>query len=273
MAPPGGNDLTFTIYGLEHHGDEVDAVVFADKLKKLVSGLRKLDSFYNTKAQHNFMIHDLEFASATVMLREKVIKPRPVRQSPSLRFAQIGAAANTGQAFQIENAADEYALRVYRSLSSGAGKSFSYGVVSADAVPPVRLDSLLESRVSRIIAEAINAAEDAPLKYFKGTSIGTYDGIMKLVDIRGLFPEAKLILSAGGKEVSCVVPAENVGALRASLGERALVTGRSQYSGKSMIPERIDVTQITLIDKNSPSVISLRGKLTNLDPDVTQVAS
>lgn len=272
MAPPGGNDLRFTIYGLEHHGDEVDAVVFADKLKKLVSGLKKLDGFYNAKGQHKFMIHDLEFASATVMLREKAMKSKPVRRSPSVRFAEIGAAANTGQPFEIENAADEYALDVYKSLSSGAGKSFSYGVVSADHVQPIRLDSLLESRVSRIIASAVDAANQAPLRFFKGTAIETYDGVMKLVDIRGLFPEAKLILSAGGKEVSCVVQAADVESLRSSLGRRALVTGRAHHNGRTMIPERIDVSRIKLIDESSPKVISLKGKLKGLDPSAIQEA-
>lgn len=272
MAAPGGNDLTFTIYGLEHHGTEVDAVVFADKLKKLVSGLKRLDRDYNSANQHKFMIHDLEFASATVLLREKSMKTRAVRKSPSHRFAEIGAAASAGQSFPIENAADEYALSVYKSLSSGAGKSFSYGVVSASEVQPVRLDRVLEDRVSQIIASAVDAASQAPLKFFKGTAISTYDGVMKLVDIRGLFPEAKLILSAGGKEVSCVVQKDNVEALRASLGERALVTGRAHHNGRSMIPERIDVTSIKLIDKASPSVISLRGALLGLDPSATQEA-
>ena len=117
-----------------------------------------------------------------------------------------------------------------------------------------------------------DAANQAPLRFFKGTAIETYDGIMKLVDIRGLFPEAKLILSAGGKEVSCVVPADNVEALRTSLGRRALVTGRAQHNGRSMIPERIDVTSIRLIDESSPTVVSLKGKLKGLDPDAFSLA-
>lgn len=266
MAPPGGTDIRLTIYGLDHHGDEVDAAVFADKLKKLVSGLKKLDAFYNSAGQHKFMIHDLEFASATVMLREKVIKPRPVRHSPSLRFVQIGAAASRGGGFQIENAAEEYALGIFKSLSHGAGESFSYGVVNGSSDDPVRLDRLLESRVDRIISAAVDAAKQAPPRYFRGVALSTYDGIMKLVDIRGMFPEAKLILSAGGKEVSCVIPAENVDALRASLGRRALVSGRAQHDGRSMLPERIDVTSIKLIEENAPNIISLGGRLHGLDP-------
>lgn len=268
MAPPGKNDLSFTIYGLDHHGDEVDAGVFADKLKKLIAGLKKIDGFYNTKGQHKFMIHDLVFASATVLLREKIVKDKPVRKSPTHRFAEIGAAASAGQPFSVDNAADECALEVYKSLSNGAGKSFSYGVVSAESTPSVRIDSLLESRVDRIISDALDAANSAPLRFFKGTALETYDGVVKLVDIRGLFPEAKLILSAGGKEVSCVIPADRVELLRASLGHRALVTGRAQHDGWSMIPERIDVTSIKPIDDSSASVISLKGRLADLDPDI-----
>lgn len=272
MAPPGGTDLRLTIYGLDIHGDEVDAAVFADKLKKLVSGLKRLDTFYNSSGQHRFMIHDLEFSSATVMLREKEVKSRPVRRSPSLRFAQIGAAASSGDSFRIENAADEYALSVYKSLAHGAGESFSYGVVNRSDVGPVRIDRLLESRVDRIISAAIDAAKEVPPRFFRGVALSTYDGIMKLVDIRGMFPEAKLVLSAGGKEVSCVIPAENVDALRSSLGRRALVSGRAQHDGRSILPERIDVTSIRLIDDGAPNIISLRGRLQGLDPNSVKEA-
>ena len=116
-------------------------------------------------------------------------------------------------------------------------------------------------------AAAVDAAEQAPPRFFKGVALETYDGVMKLVDIRGLFPEAKLILSAGNKEVSCVVPSEQVDLLRRALGRRALVTGRAQHDGRSMIPERIDVTSIKLIDKGAPNVVTLKGKLQNLSPD------
>ena len=82
MAAPSEKVLMLTIYGLDAQGDEVDAIVFAEKRKKVVSALKRLDTFYNSKGQHRFMINDLAFASATVWLREKQIKPRRVRLSP-----------------------------------------------------------------------------------------------------------------------------------------------------------------------------------------------
>ena len=272
MAPPGGTDLKFTIYGLDHHEGEVDGSVFADKLKRIIAGLKRLDSFYNTQGQHKFMIHDLEFASATVMLREKIMKSRPVRKSPSLRFAQIGAIASSGAPFELENAADEYALTTYKSLSNGAGKRFSYGVVSAENVEPVRVDMLLQGRVDRIISSAVDAAKQATPRFFKGVALSTYDGTMKLVDIRGLFPEASLVLSAGGKEISCVVPERDVELLRSALGRRALVTGRAQHDGRSMLPERIEVTNIKVIDDQAPNIITLKGKLGDLPQGNVQEA-
>lgn len=266
MAPPGGTDLKFTLYGLEHHGDsEVDGEIFAAKLKKLISGLKRLDRDYNTSGQHRFMISDLEFASATVVLREKVFKSRPVRKSPSLRFAEIGAAASSAIPFEIENSADEYALGVYKSLSTGAGKSFSYGVISAPEVSPVRLDNLLNSRVETIIAAAIDAANNSDPKYFQGVSYETHDGTMKLVDLRGLFPEAKLVLSAGGKEVSCVVPRTEVEMLRNALNRRVLVSGQSQYDGRSMVPSRIDVATIKVVE-GGENILEFRGSLKGADP-------
>jgi len=267
MTQSGSSDLRFTLYGLDHHGgSEVDASVFADKLKKLVSGLKRLDRDYNISGQHMFMINDLEFASATVVLREKVMKTRTVRKSPTRRFAEIGAAASSSAQFTIENAADEYALGIYKSLSTGAGKSFSYGVVSATESPPVRLDSLLKSRVESIISSALDAASEAPPKYFRGVALETYDGILKVVDIRGLFPEAKLVLSAGGKEISCVVAASDVEMLRNAFGRRALVTGQAQHDGHSMLPSRIDVSRIKVI-QDSANILEFRGSLHNADPD------
>ena len=119
MAPPGGKDLKLTIYGLEAQGDEVDADVFAAKLKKVVSALRRLDTFYNVKGHHRFMINNMEFRSATVWLREKQIKSRRVRRSPTRRFAEIGAQAAAGGDVGVDNAADEYALSSYEGLSKG----------------------------------------------------------------------------------------------------------------------------------------------------------
>lgn len=270
MAPPGGTDLKFILYGLEHHGDgEVDGEIFATKLKKLISGLKRLDRDYNSAGQHRFMISDLEFASATVVLREKNLKPRSVRKSPAQRFAEIGAAVNSATQFHVQNSADEYTLGVYKSLSSGAGKTFSYGVVSAPEVAPTRLDTLLNSRVDTIIASAIDAAANADPKYFRGTSYDTHDGTMKLVDLRGLFPEAKLLLSAGGKEVSCVVSGADVEMLRNALNRRVLVSGQSQYDGLSMVPSRIDVSSIQIVESGS-NILDFRGALNGADPDAIE---
>lgn len=270
MAQSGETDLQLTIYGLEiHGGQEVDADVFANKLKKLVSGLKRLDRDYNTSGQHKFMIHNLVFESATVMLREKVMKTRRTRVSPARRFAEIGVAASGGEPFEPRNAADEYALNVYKSLSDGSGKSFSYGVVRADKTEPVRLDALLKSRVERIISNAMEAADQAAPKYFRGVSFETYDGLLKVVDSRGLFPEAKLVLSAGGKEISCVVAQSDVEMLRRAFDRRVLVAGQAQHDGHSMLPSRIDVSSIDVIDQ-SANILEFRGSLRGADDNVIE---
>lgn len=266
MAAYGTKDLMLTIYGLDVHDDEVDASVFVDKMKKVVTALRKLDTFYNTNGHHKFMINDLKFSSASVWLREKQIKSKRVRQSPTKRFIEIGTQVSSGSAVSIQNSADEYALATYENLSKGAGRSFSYGIVEAPEIASVRLDSLMEKRVKNIIATANAVAESTPKKFFQGTAIETFDGIVKAVDLRGLFPEAKLILSAGQKQISCIVAAEDVEMLRAALDNRALVTGRAQYDGRSMIPERMDVIKIKLINGKG-NILSLKGALKGLDPD------
>lgn len=258
-----------TIYGLDVQDAEVEASVFADKLKRLISALKKLDSHYNAYGQHKFMINGLQFASATVTLREKVMKPRTVRQSPSKRFAEIGSFVSAGSDFTVSNSADEYALDTFESLAKGAGESFSYGVIQAQDVDAVRLDRILGRRVHDIIERASREADKAPRMYFKGTAIETFDGTLKVVDLRGLFPEATLILSAGGKQVSCVVPIGEVEMLRNSLGRRVLVTGKAQHGGTSMVPERISVTSIKVIDQSS-NILHLRDSMRGLDSDLLQ---
>lgn len=267
MAPPGGNDLMLTIYGLDAQGDEVDAVVFAEKLKKVVSALKKLDTFYNTKGQHRFMINNLAFASASVWLREKQMKAKRVRRSPSRRFAEIGAMASCGADISVENPADEFALSTFESISKGSGKTFSYGIVEAPEVVPIRLDGLLVRRVAEIISAASDAAKSVPRRYFQGTTVETFDGIVKAVDLRGLFPEAKLVLSAGKKQISCIVSAKDIEMLRSALDNRALVTGRAQHDGRNMLPERIDVIDIKVIDPNASGIITLKGSMKNLSAD------
>lgn len=262
-------DLGMTIYGLDVHGVEVEAAVFADKLRRVILALKKLDSHYNVQGQHKFMINGLDFKSASVSLREKLMKAKAIRRSPSKRFAEIGAIASAGAEFTISNAADEYALDTFQSLAKGAGENFSYGVIEAPSVDAVRLDKILERRVSQIINAASSVAERAPRAYYRGVAIETFDGILKVVDLRGLFPEATLILSAGGKEISCVVPVGEVEMLRNSLGRRVLVTGRAQHDGRSMLPERMSVASIKIIDQSN-NVLQLRGALTGLDPLLLQ---
>lgn len=111
----------------------------------------------------------------------------------------------------------------------------------------------------------IDAANNAEPKYFRGVSYEIHDGTMKLVDLRGLFPEAKLVLSAGGKEVSCVVPRTDVEMLRNALNRRVLVSGQSQYDGHSMVPSRIDVTSIKVVEGGG-NIIEVRGVLRDADP-------
>ena len=266
MSPPGENDLTFTLYGLPIHNGEVNADVFANKLKTLISALRKLDSSYNTKKQHEFLIHDMAFASASIMIRENRVKSKPVRQSPTKRFVQIGAMASENGSFRISTAAEEYALKAYNALSKGAGDSFSYGVVDAPAVHAVRIDRVLHSRVQDIISQAKSAAIDAPPRYFSGTSYETYDGILQVVDLRGLFPEGKLVLSAGGREISCVVPQAELETLRQGLGRRVLLSGKARHDGRSMLPTRIDVVSIKPISDGS-NIVQFQGAMEDLEDD------
>lgn len=93
------------------------------------------------------------------------------------------------------------------------------------------------------IATAIGVQSEQQ-HWFSGAAIGTFDGFLHFVDLRGALPEIKLTLSAGGKQIDCVCRDDDVETIRGSLNKRVRITGRAIYDGRSGLPRRVEVISI-----------------------------
>ena len=89
--------------------------------------------------------------------------------------------------------------------------------------------------------------EKASFQHFSGVAQSAFDGLIKEVDLRGSVARLKLILATGGMEIDCIASNIDVETFRSVLDRRVWVEGEAIYSGKSPLPERLDISKITVI--------------------------
>ena len=252
MTPPGGKDLSYKIFGLEHMGGEVIASVFAKQITDIVSTLRKVDKSENGGVRFDYTIAGLQMGSAQIEFREKLVSEKICKVSPVSKMLSVGAMVAGARAFVPTSDAEDEILRIYKKLSGKSEKDFNYAMMRGASVDPIRVDKFLNRQVSKVIDAAKAAADAMPPKFFVGNAIGAFDGVIEAVDLKGDAPEARLVLSAGGKGIDCVLfdmPLEN---MQAALGNRVSATGRAIYEGHTGLPSRIEIRQISVI-QNLPT--------------------
>ncbi len=259
MAPPGGKDLSYKIFGLDRMQGEVVADVFAKQISSIIGGLKKADKSANGGSRFEYVIAGLKTGSAEIEFREKVVSEKPVRASPASKFLSVGATISSGVAFAPESEVDEIMLNLYSSLSKGAEESFKYATAGNGGEPIIRVDRFLNKQVSRLIASAKAAADAAPAKFFSGSAIGTFFGEIQAVDLKGDVPDARLILSPGGKPIECVLYGMDLSEVRLALGSRVSVTGTAIYEGQTGLPSRIEIRKIQTFE--GCSIERLAGSL------------
>lgn len=243
MAPPGGADLTFKIYGLEAMAGEVFADVFARKISAIVRGLKQIDKIYNEGKRHEFVISNLSVGSAEVAIREKLISKKSVRRSPAHEMLVYGAIASRAVAPHDE--AQEIMIATFDMLCRGAKERFDYATLKNGSDAIIRIDPFLSRQIEKIRAgREAERAQSRP-RYFVGEAVGSFDGIIQAVDLKGEAPEARLILSAGGIPIECVLIGMDLDEVRKALGSRVSATGSAIYEGDTGLPTRIEVRSIT----------------------------
>lgn len=78
-------------------------------------------------------------------------------------------------------------------------------------------------------------------------AFGSYNGVLKAVDLRGVTQKAVLVLAAGGKQIECVVNTLAVSTLRDALDRRVAVSGRAHYEAGCGLPTRLDVMDVRIL--------------------------
>lgn len=257
MAPPGGKDLTFKIFGLDSMSGEVFADVFAKKVSGIIRGLKKVDKLYNGGARHDYVVVGLKIGSTEIDFREKVISAKRIKKSPTSEFVAFGLAASRSQAVVPADDAQSEMLEMLKNLCKSASNRFDYATLKNGTDDIIRVDKFLERQVDKIIMAEQRLASIEPPRYFVGEAIGTFDGVIEAVDLKGEAPDARLILSAGGKPIDCVLFGMDLDEVRQALGSRVAATGRAIYEGRTGLPSRLEIRKIKTY--NDSDILSLHG--------------
>jgi hypothetical protein len=268
MAPPGGKDLTYKIFGLDHMGGEVFADVFAKQVSSIVAGLEKIDKIVNGGSRHRYVVAGLEIGSAQIELREKVISESIIKASPCVKLMEVGYSAASGKTFTPNTDEDDVSLKVLASISSRASKDFNYATLRSPIVEIVRVDTFLNRQVQKIIQSAQIAASSIASAFYIGSAFGSFDGVIEAVDLKGDAPAARLILSAGGKPIDCILLNLDISDVRSALGSRVSVSGRAIYEGKTGLPSRIEIRKVRRL--LGGSIMDLCGNV-DLSDDIQAV--
>lgn len=254
MEPLGRGLIRFRVHGPDAATDEVSAGIFSRQLHRLFLALRAADRAANGKKLHDYVIHHLTSTTPTALLRERPL-PRyrgmiPAWQSGIEAFEECANAIKEGS----EERASKYqecAKQISKFVESG------YSEVWTGDETVFRVDSFLIERAKEVIRDTPKAG--VPLlthdhtqtrAWYKGAAEGSFDGTVKLADLRGALPQITLVLTAGGAEIECICRANDIEAIRIALDRRARVYGRAIYDGKSGLPRRVEVRKIEVLDEN-----------------------
>jgi hypothetical protein len=236
-------ELTLTLHGMDSFNDDVDAVVFAQKLKVFLQGIRDADRAANGKPRHRLFLTELRKNTATASVREQVTVHGPPPAS-AMRFYSHAVDAIYNKRPEARHLPPRLIDNVVK-LNRGAGHSFAFGELKSTAGQLVRLDSYLGNTASSLLTEIANENKVAPEpeRGFTGFAYGSFDGVLKAVDLRGEVKQGKLILTAGGKEIECTLNNLSSDELRIALDTRVMAYGRAHYDGTSGLPVRLDIAK------------------------------
>jgi hypothetical protein len=150
-------------------------------------------------------------------------------------------------------------VRALIPLVSGVGKNFSHGEVCFAKNNVIRIDDYFAKQVEKAVFR-LDGVTPEKQRFFEGVAFETLDGMVKEIDARGTLVRGKLILTVGGKELDCVFNTSDIQVLRDSFDKRARVEGVAHYDGQSLLPVRIDVRGVSII-QSSGDLRRWRGKL------------
>ncbi|QTI81203.1 hypothetical protein IAI58_17835 (plasmid) [Roseomonas marmotae] len=249
---------TLVLHGLETDNRLVRADVFARKLTAFLRGLVAADKLANGKQLHQFVITDLAIGSAKVKIREKQkTRERPTASGVATYERALGAIYNGDRHAQE---LPEGLLATVTSLTKGVDSDFAHGEVSFASSNVVRVDDYLHRQSQRTRELMRHPVQQLSHRYYHGLARGAFDGVLRVMDSRGETLRAKLVTTAGGVEIDCVVNKSRVPEIRELLEERVRIEGLAHYDGEQQIPVRVDINKVHIV-KQKPDLIRWRGAM------------
>lgn len=240
------SEVTLTVHGLAVDNGNVRAEVFLEKLRAILGALKIADRFLNEKKSHDYLIVGLETASAHATLRERVSVRKTIPASTVRCVRDVVESVYNGD--RNINRFPVDLVEALRPLVRDVGRTFSHGEVRFSGDNVIRIDDFLALQADKALRRA-KGEGGPPERHFEGIAIETLDGIVKEMDARGTLVRGKLVLTAGGKEIDCVFRHSDIEMLRTSFDRRARVEAVAHYDGVSLLPVRLDVKRITLLQE------------------------
>lgn len=248
--------LTLTIHGLPAFNEDVDGEVFARKFFKFMQALATADEAANGARRHKFLIEKLEKNTATAAVREQLSSDGPSAES-GIDFFQQGADAiyhNRPEARALPLRFVSY----MQEIAGGVGNTFARGVIKrGDNDNFVRIDDSFAKNARRVLDD-IKRLSLGRVPPFSGVANVSLDGRVVTLEGRGEVDRAVIILTAGGREVDCVVSRIPDDQLRGIWKQRCVVSGIGHYSGNSKLPDYIEAVNIQAVPPGG-SWVSWRG--------------
>lgn len=237
------------VYGLDEDNKLVRATVFAQKLNAFLLGLKLADQFANGKPQHELVIERLEVSSAIVRVREK---QRAMQRPSHSAVEAYENAVNAVYGAQPSAAKIPSKLvKTFAALSKGTTKRFRHGELEFDSRTVIRIDDYLLKQSERALVSVSEKTFSSKKVYFRGTAVGTFDGVLRVMDSRGSLLRATLLTTAGDKEIDCVVSKDKLHEFAENFDHRVRIEGAAHYDGEGPLPARVDVNTIRNVKRDA----------------------
>lgn len=243
--------LTLAVYGLDADNKLVRATVFAQKLNAFLGGLRLADKFANGNYRHELIIEEMSIGSARVQIREKQrTTERPLRSA--VETYEDAAKAIYGAQPSVAKYPPRL-VKTFGTLSRGTAKQFMHAEIEFSGSNVIRIDDFLLRQSEKALA---TLSERIPsnmnkTRYFRGTAVSTFDGMLRVIDSRGELLRATLITTAGDREIDCIVNKNRVHEFAENFDCRVRIEGTAHYEGDSPLPVRVDVNAIRTVKRDA----------------------
>lgn len=240
--------LTLTIHGLPAFNKDVDGEVFARKFFKFMQALATSDETVNGGRRLKYLIEKLEKNTATAAVREQVASGGSLYES-GVEYFRNGASLIYHNSPKARELPVKF-IRYVEELASGAGDSFERGELKIANDNDVLIDKNLEDNARSIIAD-IRRLQLGEIQPFSGNANISLDGTVITLEGRGEGDKAVVRLTAGGKEIDCLLHRMSEEKMRQVWKKRCTVVGIGHYSGNRALPDYIEAVTIEPVGEGS----------------------